>query len=263
MNNPYSAPAAPDSYRLPDEPPTPVTVHLPTVKPVVVYVLMAITIIVYLLQIASTSLLAGVDLPAYFGMKINELIMQGEVWRFFTPLLLHGSILHIVFNMYALYNLGPGLERHYGHGRFLTLYLAGGFAGNVLSFLLSSSPSLGSSTAIFGLLGAQGAFIHQNRQYLGGVAQRALMNIVTIAGINLLIGFTSAGRIDNWGHIGGLLGGTLFAWLAGPRFKLEGLPPQFSLVDQRGGSDAWRAALSVALVFGLLAGIGFYLRWSR
>ncbi len=235
-----------------------VTVHLPDTKTGVVYVILALTVVVYLLQLASTNLYNGIDLPALLGMKINEWILQGEVWRFFTPLLLHGSVLHVAFNMYALYNIGRGLERFYGHGRFLVLYVLGGFAGNVFSFLLTSAPSLGSSTAIFGLLGAEAIFLYQNRHIFGRTAQRALLNILTIAGINLLIGMNPG--IDNWGHVGGLLGGTLFAWLAGPMLQVHGLSPDLALVDQRQEGDTWRAALSVLVVFGLLAAFGFYIR---
>ena len=239
-----------------------VTVQVPAVKPVVVYVLMAITIVIYLLQYASTALLDGADLPAYLGMKVNEFILQGQVWRLITPVLLHGSILHIGFNMYALFSLGPSLESYYGHWRFLVLYLAGGFAGNVISFLLSSAPSLGSSTAIFGLLAAQGVFIYHNRRLFGNAAQRALWNILSIAGVNLLIGLSPGSNIDNWGHLGGLLGGALFAWFAGPLLMLTGVPPRLSLSDRREAADVWRGALSVVLVFGLVVAVSFYLRLS-
>jgi rhomboid protease GluP len=109
----------------------------------------------------------GFDVPAALGMKVNELIIHGQIWRLITPVLLHGSILHLGFNMYALYILGPGLERFYGHWRFLTLYLLAGFAGNVMSFIFSPNPSLGASTAIFGLLGAQGVFLYHNRGIYG------------------------------------------------------------------------------------------------
>ena len=97
--------------------------------PIVTYSLMGITIIVFLLQQASIFLLNGTDLPAVFGMKVNELILDGQIWRLFTPMFLHGSILHLGFNMYALYIFGPGLERAYGHGRYSALYLLAGFAG--------------------------------------------------------------------------------------------------------------------------------------
>ncbi len=93
--------------------------------------------------------LLGTDILLLYGAKINELISQGQFWRLLTPMLLHGSMLHIVFNMYALYVIGPGLEVHYGHLRFLMLYLLAGFAGNVVSFTLTPSPP-GASTAIFG-----------------------------------------------------------------------------------------------------------------
>jgi hypothetical protein len=108
--------------------------------PFVVYTLLGITFAVYLLQMASQFAL-GVDYPAAIGMKVNPQIVNGELWRLITPMFLHGSILHIGFNMYALYVLGPGLERHYGHWRFLGLYALSGFAGNVMSFLFSSAPS--------------------------------------------------------------------------------------------------------------------------
>ena len=116
-------------------------------KPVVTYSLMAITIAVYGLQLA-TQYLLGTDLPAALGMKVNELIIQGQIWRLFTPMFLHASVLHIGFNMYALFVIGTGLERFYGRGRYLTLYLLSGFTGNVASFLFSVEPSLGASTAM-------------------------------------------------------------------------------------------------------------------
>jgi rhomboid protease GluP len=89
------------------------------------------------------------------------------LWRLFTPLLLHGSIAHIGFNMYALFIIGPGLERYYGHLRFLVLYLLAGFAGNVFSFLFTPALSVGASTAIFGLVAAQGVFLYRHRQLFG------------------------------------------------------------------------------------------------
>jgi rhomboid protease GluP len=200
----------------------------------------------------------GGDLPAAIGIKINELIALGEWWRLFTPMLLHGSLLHIGFNMYALFIFGPGLERHFGHVRFLALYILSGFAGNVASLMFSTAPSLGSSTAIFGLLGAQGVFLYQNREMFGGSARRALNNIISIAVINLIIGLSPG--IDNWGHMGGLVGGTLFAWFAGPLLGVEGLQPQLSVVDKREGRDVLIAGALVGLLFGLLAAVTLYLR---
>lgn len=235
--------------------PRQVSVRAPTTTPAVTYTLMGITIIVFVLQMASESI-AGVDYPALLGMKINELIFQGQLWRLITPVFLHGSFLHIAFNMYALFIFGPGLERQYGHGRFLALYFLGGFAGNVFSFLFSPAPSLGASTAIFGLLGAEGVFFFRNREVYGKIGQRALINIITVAAINLVIGLSPG--IDNWGHIGGLIGGTLFAWFAGPLLRVEGIYPALRLVDKRQAGEVILAGVGDFSLFAVLAAINIY-----
>jgi rhomboid protease GluP len=227
-----------------------VAISAPRQRPVITYTLLVITIIIFLLQTAGEYVF-GFDMVAAMGMKVNDLILEGQIWRLFTPMFLHGSILHLGFNMYALYIFGPGLERYYGHGRFLLLFFLGGFAGNVFSFIFSASPSLGSSTAIFGLLAAEGVFLYQNQKVFGGVARRALNNIIMIAVVNLIIGLSPG--IDNWGHMGGLLGGAIFAFLGGPILKLEGLSPNLSVVDARETSDVIRAALVDVLIFGALA----------
>jgi len=240
-----------------DSPPSPdlqpsgsrmVRVSVPRIRPFVVYTLMGATILAYLLQMAGTYLL-GFDLLAAYGVKANELIIAGEFWRLFTPMFLHNtsSILHIAFNMYALYALGPALESHYGHVRFTTLYIVSGFAGNVLSFLFTSAPSLGASTAIFGLLGAEAIFLYRNRELFGAAAQRALTNVVVIAVVNLLFGLQPG--IDNWGHIGGLLGGTFFAWFAGPLYHVAGNYYTAHLIDEHGDRETVTAGAIDLLVF--------------
>ena len=220
-------------------------------SPTMTYMLMGVTAAVYLLQLLSQNVY-GFDVPAALGLKSNELIAAGQYWRLITPIFLHGSLMHIGFNMYALYVLGPGLERYYGHGRFLLLYLLSGFAGNVFSMIFTPQPSLGASTAVFGLLAAQGVFLHHNRDFFGGQrAQRAIINILVVAGVNFLIGLSPG--IDNWGHLGGLLGGIIFAWFAGPllRAQWRGLTP--TLVDVRSSSQVLLAAAGDALLFAALA----------
>ena len=225
-------------------------------RPLLTYGLMAFTTLVYLAQMASTALLGG-DYPAALGAKVNALIAAGQWWRLITPVLLHGSLLHIGFNMYALYVLGPELERHFGRGRFLPLYLLGGFAGNVTSMVFSTAPSLGASTAIFGLLGAQGVFIYQNRGLFGQRSRHALQSILTIAAINFFIGLSPG--IDNWGHLGGLVGGAAFSWFAGPLLYLDGIYPYYTLRDRRPPANAWLAAGAVGTLFvALAAGVIFW-----
>jgi len=182
------------------------------------HIIIGITAAFFLLQNLS-QMIFGYDLLfALFG-KINQLIIQGQFWRLITPILLHGSLLHIGFNMYALYIIGPMLEKKYGFWPFIGLYLVGGLWGNTLSFLLSPNPSLGASTAIFGLIAAQGVYVYKNRNLLGQSARPMLMNIAMVIAVNLMLGLSPG--IDNWGHMGGMLGGLFFAWFAGPDFGLS------------------------------------------
>ncbi len=230
---------------------------MPQGVPYVTYTILGLTILVYLAQMLSEALL-GTDVPAFLGMKINELIVEGQLWRLFTPALLHGSIMHIGFNMYALVVIGSGLERFFGHGRYLLLYLAGAFAGNVLSFLISPNPSLGASTAVFGLLGAQAVFLYRHRELFGNQARAALQNVLVIAGINFVIGLQPG--IDNWGHLGGLLGGLIFTWFGGPKLIVEGLYPLLRLQDEHGSVQTVTALAVILFIFGALTalGMGFF-----
>ena len=237
----------------------PVQVAVPTVKPYVTYTLIGLTVFIYLLQMAGQYLL-NQDLVTALGVKVNDLIRQGQLWRLITPVFLHGSILHIGFNMYALYIYGRGLEARFGHGRFTLLYFLAAYAGNVLSFIMTPNPSLGASTAIFGLIAAEGVFLLQNRQVLGNRVNRSLMNLLYIAAINLFIGFSTSG-VDNFGHIGGILGGLIFTWFGGPRWKVEGIYPQLRLVDEREGHGAITGAALVLLMFIPLTLFGWM--WPR
>lgn len=241
----------------PQQQPQRVRVQFPTGTPWVTYTILGLTILVFLAQTASNFFLGG-DLPAALGMKINERIIHGELWRLFTPMLLHGGLLHIGFNMYALYVIGPSLERTFGGRRFLLLYLVSGFAGNVFSFIFTSANSLGASTAIFGIFGAQGIFIYQNRKLFGERSRAMLNQIILLAAINLVIGLQA--NIDNWGHVGGLIGGVAFAWFAGPILKVEGIAPDLHLKDQRQEGADLLSSLGVGLIFAMLALVEITLR---
>lgn len=252
MNNPpqFNSEGAQQS----PPPGAPVAVKLPVKKPMVTYVLIGVTVLVYLLQSLSTSLSQnGYDWPFMLGGKINELILQGQVWRLLTPALLHGSLLHIAFNMYALFSLGSSLERYYGHGRFLLLYVIGAFCGNSLSFLLSPNPSLGASTAVFGLVAAEGVFIYRNRKLFGARARTMLTNLVLIVIVNLMIGLQPG--IDNWGHLGGLIGGGIFAWMAGPLLQVQQTFTGYELTDSRTSNNLlWGILLSAGLFTAIVIG---------
>lgn len=235
-----------------------VSLQLPSVPPRVTFAILGVTVLVYLVQLLTPNYYYSLDLPTLYGAKINELIRAGELWRLITPILLHAGLAHIGFNMYALFSFGQGLERRYGYVRFLALYLLAGFAGNVLSFLFSDGISVGASTSVFGLVGAEGIFIYQNRDLFADRGRAALSNILTIAGINLFIGLSSGGAIDNWGHIGGLIGGALFAWVGGPRLEVQGNYPLVQIVDTSEPLHAWNGAALVLIIFGVLTLVGIY-----
>ncbi len=215
------------------------------------HIIIALTVGVYLLQNLS-ELFLGYDLLFYLGAKVNPFIMKGQLWRLITPAVLHASLIHIGFNMYALYSLGPSLERIFGGWAFIALYLLGAIWGNTLSFFLSPNPSLGASTAIFGLIAAQGVYIYKNRLMLGQAARPLLMNILMVVLVNLILGLSPG--IDNWAHIGGLLGGLFFAWFTAPSIGItENLFGQRAIV--RGNSQpklVFAAGIAIPLAAVLL-----------
>jgi rhomboid protease GluP len=217
----------------------------------VTYSIIGITVFFYILQLVSESAL-GNDILVIYGARINEAILAGELWRFLTPALLHGSLPHIAFNMYALLSFGTSLERFFGHGRFFLLYVLSAFAGNVASFLFSPGISVGASTAIFGLLGAEAVFLIQNRKVFPGQFRSAIGNIIFVAAINLFI-IGSLPGIDNWGHIGGLVGGLMFTSFAGPLWEIEGVYPAYHPVDRRSFQSVMIGTAMVVLIFGALA----------
>ncbi|MFT9597826.1 rhomboid family intramembrane serine protease [Mesobacillus sp.] len=175
-------------------------------KPFFTYLFIAVQVLMFLvLEAAGGS--TDTSTLIKFGAKFNPLILEGEWWRFFTPIIIHIGLLHLFMNTLALYYLGTMVERLYGNLRFLIIYIFSGFSGVLASFIFSPNLSAGASGAIFGCFGALLYF---------GVAKPRLfwrtlgLNILVVLGINLAFGFTIPG-IDNAGHIGGLVGGFVSA----------------------------------------------------
>ncbi|WML45307.1 rhomboid family intramembrane serine protease [Neobacillus sp. PS3-40] len=150
-----------------------------------------------------------------YGAKFNPLIYEGEWWRFLTPVFLHIGFMHLAMNTLALYYLGIAVERLYGNGRFLFIYLFAGISGFIASFIFSSTLSAGASGAIFGCLGALVYLCTINSKLF---FQTMGMNVIFVLIINLAFGFISTG-IDNAGHLGGLVGGFLAAGIVQPKRK--------------------------------------------
>jgi len=174
--------------------------------PLVTYIIMGINILLFLY-----SMFANYDVLFKYGM-FNPAVKAGEYYRLFTCMFLHVDVLHLACNMYSLYVLGPQIESFFGKTKFILIYLISGLCGSLLSLTFNIDIiSVGASGAIFGLLGSMLYFGYHYRTYLGNVVKSQIVPIIVI---NLIIGFTSSG-IDNFGHIGGLIGGVLSSMIVG------------------------------------------------
>ncbi|MBR3198986.1 MAG: rhomboid family intramembrane serine protease [Bacilli bacterium] len=176
-------------------------------KPYITYGLVAINIIIFLISKIFNIL------PIFAVNRIA--IRNGEYYRLITGIFLHANTLHLVFNCYALYIIGMQLESFLGKFKYLLVYLLSGLAGSMLSIFFSNSYSVGASGAIFGMLGSLLYFGFHYRVYLDSVVKS---QIIPLIAINLAIGFTFMG-IDNWAHIGGLVGGILSTMAVGVKYK--------------------------------------------
>ena len=178
-------------------------------KPYVTWTLIGLTVAIFTWQFV-----AGVGAVAEdYGMWPFGIVLYGEWWRLLTAAFLHGSWLHIAFNMYVLFVLGPTLERVLGHVRFIVLYIVAALGGSVASYVFSDprTVSVGASGAIFGLMGA---LIVAGRRMRWDITQ-----VLILLGINVVIGFLSP-EVDWRAHFGGLVVGALvagiFVWTPAP-----------------------------------------------
>lgn len=137
--------------------------------------------------------------------------LEPELYRIFTVALLHGGMMHLLFNMYALWIFGPRLEHQVGSPAFASLYMASAGAGGLLSAALGDlGYSVGASGAIFGLFGAWMFVAWKMRHSPGGRAMFNQLGFLML--INIALPFLVPG-IDWYGHLGGFLAGVGIASL--------------------------------------------------
>ncbi len=129
--------------------------------------------------------------------------VQGRWWTLLTAIYLHGNLLHILFNLLWIRQLGPAVEQLYGPARFFTIFTVAGVAGFVASSLLGHAYTLGASGAIFGLLGAIVAF----GQRRGGVFGRAMLREYGMFALILFVMAFVMPGVDHFAHAGGFVGG--------------------------------------------------------
>ena len=167
-----------------------------------------------------------------YGLHPPAVALNGEVWRLITAGFLHGSFLHLLFNMYVLWLLGSELEEILGHLKFTSLYLIALLGGSTASYWFSDPAvfSVGASGAVFGLMGA---FL-----IVGSRLRQDVSQIMGLIAINVGIGFIVPG-IDWRAHLGGLVAGAAVAWflarkpdLLGRLLALTGVLGIFTLLQQ-------------------------------
>jgi membrane associated rhomboid family serine protease len=164
--------------------------------------LVFIILFVYLIQMLSRYLIAENWAVLSWGLH-PPAVTGGQWWRLISATFLHGSLIHLGFNLLALWLLGSQIEKFLGAKFFLLLYFTSALGGSLASTYFSPAAtfSIGASGAIFGLMGA---FIIIGKKIKADVSQ-----IVVLLVINLVLGFTVSG-IDWRAHLGGLLAGVLF-----------------------------------------------------
>lgn len=177
-------------------------------KPIVTYVLIVLNVMIFLLSQIY---------PKLVGMFGNNymFIQSKQIYRLITSMFLHGGIMHLLFNMYALYILGSQVERYYGKRRFLLIYFLSGLMGSLFSCVFMKTNvfgvSIGASGAIFGLMGSIAYFTYYYRATLQGVLKEQIIPVIVL---NLLLGMMIQ-SIDLFAHIGGLIGGLLISMAIG------------------------------------------------
>lgn len=181
-------------------------------KPIVTYILIALNVLCYLLPILTNNYNEVINRFCLHGPTIRE---YNEFYRIITSGFLHGNIFHLLFNCYALLVIGSQLESFIGKAKYLIVYLFSIIIGSLMSITFSTTPSIGASGAIFGLMGSLVYFGYHYRVYLGNALRSQIIPLIVL---NLLYGFMVTG-IDNAAHIGGLIGGLLITMALGIPYK--------------------------------------------
>lgn len=181
-------------------------------KNIITISLIVINVLIYAYMLLFGQYENMINMFAVYGPYI---VRYNEYYRLITGIFLHGDILHLLFNCYALFVIGSQIENFMGKTKYLIIYFVSAITGSLLSILLTKGVSIGASGAIFGLMGSLLYFGYHYRVYLGTVLKSQIIPLIVI---NLIIGFASSG-IDNFAHIGGLIGGTLATLAVGVKYK--------------------------------------------
>lgn len=180
--------------------------------PFITYFLIALNVFLFILPNITGDFQNIIDMFCVHGPSIRA----GQYYRLFTGIFLHGSIMHLLFNSYALFVIGTQIESFLGKIKYIIIYLFSGLIGSLFSIIFGGDVgSIGASGAIFGLMGSLVYFGYYYRVYLGNVLKSQLIPLIIF---NLILGFSMNG-IDNAAHIGGLIGGLFITMSLGVKDK--------------------------------------------
>jgi|GEM_PF-836898 len=244
-----------------------VLVQIPVARVWLAYLLLAVNVLMFgltlfvsnTIQLPYQDAVGNVYIDAYtaalglLGAKENTLINAGQWWRLLTPVVLHGDLMHLLFNSWALFVFGPLVERIYGTLRFAVVYVLSGLGSSIASYVFNPEAlSIGASGAIFGLIGTITAYTYVSRHWAGPDATKMqLGQMAVLAIINLAIGFAPGSNIDNAGHIGGLITGAIVGYGFAPRYDLVKHAGQPILERRDSPLVGW--AVAVATLLALVA----------
>jgi rhomboid protease GluP len=206
--------------------------------------MMAICVGLWIANVASgmSAMSPGADDLYRWGGSSASGVQSGQWWRLVTAMFLHGGVIHLALNMYALWEAGLMVTRLFGNRGFLLVYLGAGLVGGGLSLHFSgqTNVSVGASGAVFGIIGALLAAVIEHRGHFpGGRGKQLIGSLAFFILYSLAYGFSQS-NIDNAAHVGGLLGGLVAGWLLVE--KIDTGPS----MNQR----AMRFALALALLGG-------------
>lgn len=226
----------------------------------VTLVLIAVNVIVFAAE-AAVSVLAGahvgvrVDVPTLvlvsMGAMYAPLVQAGELFRFVTPMFLHMDLMHLGFNMVALYSVGEVLERVLGRGSFLALYFVGGITGNAVSYMADvlsggmPTVSAGASTSVFALFVAVALLAVLHRGNRRAFAQYS-KSMLAIIGVNVAYTFLVPG-ISVSGHLGGALGGLIAMFMVPAKSLRVPMPVRIAVAVLWAAAVAWTVAGALGL----------------
>jgi rhomboid protease GluP len=157
------------------------------------------------------------------GALVRDRVAAGEVWRLISATFLHGGFDHLLGNCLVLYIVGIACEHGPGFVRTAGVYFASALGGSLLSVALRPGPSVGASGAVFGVAAAVVVFLYRHQDRFELRDKRVGIVLAIWAAYQVVIGFSSP-FIDNFAHIGGLLGGAGAAWGMRPRLLLARPP---------------------------------------